>query len=228
MSKRGKKYNAALEKFDLHEEYSLPKAIALVKEVSTTEFDGSLEGHFNTSYKNIQEIRGGFQLPHGSGKIVKVLVFAKGDKATEAEKAGADYVGDDDFIKKIEGGWIDFQFIVSTPDMMKSVGKLGPILGKKGLMPKPKSGTVTLNVSEAIKKLKSGWLEYKADKGGVIHMGMGKLSFLSENLFANTQAAYQAVMKDKPSDAKGQYVSSFFLSGTMTPSVKIDLRNIQN
>ena len=228
MSKRGKKYSVALEGLDLHEEYSLPDGIALVKKIATTKFDGSLEGHFNTSYKNIQEIRGAFQLPHGSGKTIKVLVFAKGEKATEAEEAGADYVGDDDFIKKIEGGWIDFQFIVSTPDMMKSVGKLGHILGKRGLMPKPKSGTVTLDISETIKRLKSGWLEYKADKSGVIHMGMGKLSFLSEDLFVNAQAAYQAVMKDKPSGAKGQYVSSFFLSGTMTPSVKVDLRNIQN
>ena len=226
--RRSKQYKLAFEKIDRSKEYDLSDAISFVKELASTKFDSSLEGHFKISYKNVQNIKGGFLFPHGRGKEVKVLVLAKGDQALDAQKAGADYVGDDDLIKKIEGGWIDFQFVVSTPDMMVKVKKLGPTLGKKGLMPKPKSGTVTTDVVAAIKKLKSGWLEYKADKNGVIHMGMGKISFAFEHLQENVQVAYQTIIKDKPSDAKGQYVSSFFLSGTMTPSVKIDLKNINN
>ncbi len=226
--KRSKQYKVACNKVDSGREYDIPNAIALIRELSFTKFDGSLEGHFKISYKSVQSIKGGFLFPHGVGKKVKVLVFAKGDKASDAREVGADHVGDDDLIRKIKDGWIDFEFVVSTPDMMLEVKKLGPTLGKKGLMPKPKSGTVTTDVISAVKKLKSGWLEYKADKNGVIHMGMGKMSFSPEHLQENAWAAYQAIIKEKPSDAKGQYVSSFFLSGTMTPSVKIDLKNIKN
>ena len=228
MSKKSKNYRLTLEKIDRSREYDLLEAIQAIKEVQSTKFDGSLEGHFNLRYKSTQNIKGGFQLPHGTGKTVKVLVFAKGEKSQEAQKAGADHVGDNDLIKKVEKGWIDFHFVVSTPDMMKEVGKLGPVLGKKGLMPKPKSGTVTTDVGGAVKKLKSGWSEYKADKSGVVHIGMGKLSFQPEALLANAEAAYQAIIKDKPSDAKGQYLSSLFLSGTMTPSVKINIKNLKN
>ncbi len=227
-SPKSKKYRMALEKIDPSKEYSLKEAIHKLKEIKYTKFEGSLEGHFNMSYKNIQNIRGHCQLPHGTGKKVKILVFAKGEKAEEAKKAGADYVGDEDMIKKIEKGWIDFDFVVSTPDMMKDVGKLGPVLGKKGLMPKPKSGTVTLDISSIVKELMSGRIEYKADKGGMIHLSMGSLSFTPEKLEENTYATFKSILKNRPSDAKGEYIKSVYLSGTMSPSVRLNIKELRN
>ena len=200
----------------------------MVKKIKYTKFESSLEGHFNINYKSIQNVKGGFKLPHGTGKKVKVLVFAKGEKAEEAKKSGADHVGDTDLIEKIQGGWFDFDFVVSTPDMMKDVGKLGPVLGKKGLMPKPKSGTVTMEIKNEIKRLKSGWVEFKCDKNGVIHLGMGKLSFDTNKLVENSEVVYQSIMREKPSDAKGQYVTSFYLNGTMTPSIKVSTKDLKN
>ena len=227
-SKRSRKYRAALEQIDQKREYSLVQAIEMIKKMKYTKFEGSLEGHFKINYKSIQNIKGGLKLPHGTGKKVNVLVFAKGEKAGEAKKAGADHVGDNDLIKKIQDGWFDFDFAVSTPDMMKDVGKLGPVLGKRGLMPKPKAGTVTMEMEKTIKRLKSGWVELKCDKSSVIHLGIGKLSFDTNKLIENSEAVYQSIMREKPSDARGEYLTSFYLNGTMTPSVKIDTKDLKN
>ena len=228
INQRSKKYREASKQVDLEKEYSLPEAIEVIKKMKYTKFEGSLEGHFNINYKSIQDVKGGLRLPHGTGKKVKVLVFAKGEKAEEAKKSGADHIGDNNLIKKIQGGWFDFDFVVSTPDMMKDVGALGPVLGKKGLMPKPKSGTVTMEIESAVKRLKGGWVEFKCDKSGVIHLGMGKLSFDTDKLVDNSEVVYQTIIREKPSDAKGQYLASFYLSGTMTPSVKIFTRDLKN
>ncbi|MBV6492791.1 MAG: 50S ribosomal protein L1 [Turneriella sp.] len=227
MAKHGKKYRAAAEKINPEKEYSLIDAVKIVKEVSYTKFDSTLEGHFNVKYKSTQNVRGIVQLPHGTGKKVKVLVFAKGEKAEEARQAGADYVGDDDLIQKIQGGWVDFDFVVATPDMMKDVGKLGQVLGKRGLMPKPKSGTVTTDIKGIIAQLTSGRIEYRADKTGVVHVPMGKLSFTPEQMRENAATVFQTILKDKPSDAKGDYVVSMFVTGTMTPAVKINIKEMR-
>jgi large subunit ribosomal protein L1 len=175
----------------------------------------------------LQNVRGIIQLPHGTGKKVKVLVFAKGEKAEEARAAGADYVGDEDLIQKVQGGWIDFDFVVATPDMMKDVGKLGQVLGKRGLMPKPKSGTVTTDMRGIIAQLTAGRIEYRADKTGVVHVPMGRLSFTAEQLKDNATAALQAILKDKPNDAKGDYVVGMHIAGTMTPAIKVNIKELR-
>lgn len=223
----GKKHIDALKEIEKGKEYILEDAIELIKKVSGVKFDATLETHFNIKYKSLQNVRGVIQLPHGTGKKVKVLVFAKGEKAEEAKNAGADYVGDDDLVEKIKSGWIDFDFVVSTPDMMKEVGKLGPILGKKGLMPKPKSGTVTMEIESIIKQLKAGRVEYRADKSGVVHMGLGKLSFETSKLAENVKFAFSTILKEKPSDAKGDYIVSSFLAGTMTPSIRLNTKELK-
>ncbi|HRP69240.1 MAG TPA: 50S ribosomal protein L1 [Turneriella sp.] len=227
MAKHGKKYRAAADKIDVDKEYSLLDAVKLLKEVSYTKFDSTLEGHFNVKYKSSQNVRGIVQLPHGTGKKVKILVFAKGEKAEEARQAGADYVGDDDLIQKIQGGWIDFDFVVATPDMMKDVGKLGQVLGKRGLMPKPKSGTVTTDMKGIITQLTSGRIEYRADKTGVVHVPMGRLSFNPEQMKENAATVFQAILKDKPADAKGDYVVSMFVTGTMTPAIRVNIKEMR-
>ena len=227
MAKHGKKYNKAVEKYNSDKEYSLKEAVDLIKQMASTKFDSTIEGHFNIKYKSLQNVRGIVQLPHGTGRLSRVLVFAKGDKAEEAKKAGADFVGDNEMIEKVQKGWVDYEFVVSTPDLMKDVGKLGPVLGKKGLMPKPKAGTVTNDVAEIIKQLKSGRVEFKADKTGVVHMALGKLSFDTEKLVENISTAFQIVMRDKPTDAKGEYVVSMYLAGTMTPGIKINVKELR-
>ncbi len=228
MAKHGKKYTESLSKINREKEYSLGEAIETLKTAEYSKFGSTLESHINIKYKSMQNVRGSFQLPHGTGKEVKVLVFAKGDKAEEAKKAGADYVGDSDLIEKVSGGWIDFDFVVSTPDLMKDVGKLGPVLGKKGLMPKPKSGTVTTDVTSIVTQLKSGRIEYRADKTGVVHLGVGKLSFETDKLVENVEAAFKSILRDKPQDAKGEYITSVYLAGTMTPSVKINVKEMRS
>jgi large subunit ribosomal protein L1 len=202
--KRGKKYKALYTKVDRTKLYNLDDAIGLAKETSYSKFDGTLEIATQVNYKSLQNVRGTISLPHGTGKKVRVLVFCKGDKQNEAKAAGADFVGDSDLIEKVAGGWTDFDACVATPDMMKDVGKLGPVLGRKGLMPKPKAGTVTNDVTKAINELKSGRVEYRPDKGGVIHLGVGKMSFDKTKLIDNVKAVITALMKDKPSDAKGE------------------------
>ncbi len=226
--KRGKKYKALYPKVDRNKLYNLEDAITLAKETSYSKFDGTLEIATQVNYKSLQNVRGTISLPHGTGKKIRVLVFCKGDKQTEARNAGADFVGDSDLIEKVAGGWTDFDACVATPDMMKDVGKLGPVLGRKGLMPKPKAGTVTTDVTRAINELKSGRVEYRPDKGGVIHLGVGKISFDKVKLVENVRAVVTALMKDKPSDAKGDYLKNLAVSATMGVGVKIDSKEIIN
>ncbi|MCB1191392.1 MAG: 50S ribosomal protein L1 [Leptospiraceae bacterium] len=226
--KRGKKYLSLKDKVDKTKLYLLEEAVQLAKDTSYTQFDGSIELSVKINYKSIQNVRGTVFLPHGTGKQVRVLVFCKAEKQSEAKDAGADFVGDMDMIEKVSGGWTDFDACVATPDMMKDVGKLGPILGRKGLMPKPKAGTVTTDVTKAVKELKSGRIEYRPDKSGVVHLGLGKVSFEKEKLVENIKAVVAALMKDKPSDAKGEYLKSTSVSATMGMGVKVDIKEVVN
>lgn len=226
--KRGKKYKIQIVKVDRTKQYSIEEAIQLAKETSYSKFDGTLEVSTKVNYKSLQNIRGSIFLPNGTGKKVRVVVICKGEKQNDARNAGADFVGDMDIIEKIQGGWTDFDACIATPDMMKDVGKLGPILGRKGLMPKPKAGTVTQDVTKAVNELKAGRIEYRPDKGGVIHLGVGKVSFESNKLVENVKAVIAALMKDKPSDAKGEYLRTFSVSATMGIGVKIDFKQIVN
>lgn len=230
MAKRSKKYQAALEKFDQSSSYSVEEAVKLAKETSTVNFDASVEVAFRLGIdtrKNDQQIRGAIVLPHGTGKSQRVLVFAKGDKAKEAEAAGADYVGDQEFIQKINDGWFDFDVIVATPDMMGEVGKLGRVLGPKGLMPNPKTGTVTMDVTKAVEEIKAGKVEYRAEKSGIVHAAIGKVSFDGTKLTENLQTIYDALQKSKPASAKGVYFKSVAVSSTMGPGIKVDLNTIE-
>lgn len=226
--KRGKKYKALKDKVNREKLYNLTDAVGLAKETSYTKFDGSIEIATQVNYKSLQNIRGTVSLPHGTGKTVRVLVFCKGDKQTEAKNAGAEFVGDMDLIAKVAEGWTDFDACVATPDMMKEVGKLGPVLGRKGLMPKPKAGTVTTDVAKAVAELKSGKVEYRPDKGGVIHLGVGKVSFDKQKLVENIQAVVATLFKDRPSDAKGDYLKNFAVSATMGIGVKVDAKELAN
>ena len=225
--KRGKKITDAKAKVDKTKLYPIDEALSLMKELAFVKFDETVEVAIKVIHKSYQNVRGSVVLPHGTGKEIKVLVICKGDKQKEALEAGADFVGADDVIEKIKNGWLDFEAVVATPDMMKEVGKLGPILGKKGLMPKPKSGTVTDDVKTAVKELKGGRVEYKADKTGVIHLGVGKLSFEQQKLAENIKSFYGQVVKDKPSDAKGNYIRSFHICSTMGPGIKINYKGIE-
>lgn len=226
--KRGKKYKALKDKVNREKLYNLTEAVGLAKETSYTKFDGSIEIATQVNYKSLQNIRGTVSLPHGTGKTVRVLVFCKGDKQAEAKSAGAEYVGDMDLIAKVAEGWTDFDACVATPDMMKEVGKLGPVLGRKGLMPKPKAGTVTTDVIKAVTELKSGKVEYRPDKGGVIHLGVGKVSFDKQKLVENITAVVATLFKDRPSDAKGDYLKNFAVSATMGIGVKVDAKELAN
>ncbi|WP_001188790.1 50S ribosomal protein L1 [Leptospira interrogans] len=225
---RGKKYRAHKEKVDSTKFFSIDKAVELAKSTSYTKFDGTLEIATKVNYKSLQNIRGTISLPHGTGKKIRVLVFCKGDKQNDAKAAGADFVGDTDLIEKVAGGWTDFDACVATPDMMKDVGKLGPILGRKGLMPKPKAGTVTTDVAKAVNELKAGRIEYRPDKGGVVHLGVGKVSFDNTKLIENIRTVVQTLRRDKPSDAKGEYLKTFSISPTMGVGVKVDVKELVN
>jgi large subunit ribosomal protein L1 len=224
---RGKKITDARAKVDKNVLHGIDEAVGMMKDLKFAKFDESVEISVKIVHKSYQNVRGSVSLPHGTGKKVKVLVICKGDKQKEAQEAGADHVGAEDVIEKIKGGWIDFQAVVATPDMMKEVGKLGPVLGKKGLMPKPKAGTVTDDVKGIIKELKGGRIEYKADKSGVVHVGVGKVSFENAAIIENVKVFFNQVMKDKPSDAKGNYIKSVFLSSTMGPGIKINHKGIE-
>lgn len=224
--KRGKKYKALSPKVERDKSYSLREAVDLAKETSYSSFDGTIELSTKVNYKSLQNIRGTISLPYGTGKQIRVLVFCKGDKQQEAKDAGADFVGDIDLVEKITGGWTDFDACVATPDMMKDVGRLGPILGRKGLMPKPKAGTVTTDVAKAVQELKAGRVEYRPDKSGVIHLGIGKVSFSSEKIEENVKSVVSALMKDKPADAKGEFLKTFSISATMGIGVKVDVKDI--
>lgn len=222
----GKKYADALKLIEADKFYAPKEAVELAKKTSVTKFDSSVEVSFklgvNPKYAD-QQVRGAMVLPNGTGKSKKVLVFAQGAKVDEALAAGADYVGGDDMVAKIQGGWFDFEVCVATPDMMGKVGRLGKVLGPKGLMPNPKVGTVTMDVTRAIKEIKSGKIEYRTDKAGNVQCLIGKCSFTDEQLLENYIALVDTLIKVKPSGAKGQYIKSVTLSTTMGPGVKIDV-----
>lgn len=225
MKKHGKKYRAALEKLEPGRKYNLETAIDKVKEIAFAKFDETVELTVWLGVdprKADQLVRGTIVLPHGLGKSKTVLVIAQGEKVKEAEEAGADIVGGEDVVTKIKGGWTDFDAVIATPDMMRLVGGLGKVLGPRGLMPNPKTGTVTFDVATAIKETKAGKVEYRVDKTGVIHVGVGKVSFEADKLRDNTKALLDAVVKAKPATAKGKYVKKVNLAATMSPGVLLD------
>jgi large subunit ribosomal protein L1 len=226
MPKHGKKYAEAVKNVNAEALYEGRDAVELVKKMATAKFDETVEVAVRLGVdpkKQDQAVRGVVVLPHGTGKTKRVLVFAKGDKAKEAEAAGADFVGDVDMINKIQQGWFDFDVCVATPDMMSEVGKLGRILGGKGLMPNPKAGTVTFDVTKAVQEIKAGKIEYRLDKAGQIHAPIGKVSFDAEKLSENLKALIDALVRAKPAAAKGVYLKSAAVSSTMGPSVKLNI-----
>lgn len=224
MARRGKNYRRVAEKLEARS-YSIEEAIDFLKDGAYAKFDETLEAALRLGVDPRhadQMVRGTVVLPHGTGKKVRILVFASGEKIKEAEDAGADHVGDDELAQKIQDGWLDFDAVISTPDMMKVVGRLGRVLGPRGLMPNPKSGTVTFEVAKAISDIKAGKVEFRVDKAGVVHAPLGKLSFASEQLKENTLSLLGAILRAKPSAAKGKYVKGISLSSTMGPGLKID------
>jgi large subunit ribosomal protein L1 len=225
MAKKGKNYLEAAKLVDRSKAYPIGEAVELVKKTSFTKFDASVEAAFRLGVdpkKADQQIRGAVVLPNGTGKTQRVLVFAKGEKVKEAEAAGADYVGDTEYINKISQGWFEFDVIVATPDMMGEVGKLGRTLGPKGLMPNPKTGTVTFDVTKAVNEIKAGKVEYRVDKAGNIHVPIGKASFETEKLVENFNTIFETMVKVKPAAAKGTYMKNVAVTSTMGPSVKVD------
>ena len=225
MAKHGKKYRSAAEKIDSTQLYTPLKAVALVKEVATANFDETVEAHFRLGIdtrKADQNIRGSIPLPHGTGKTVRVAVFAEGAKADEAREAGADIVGSDELIAEIQKGNIEFDAAIALPTMMAKVGRIGKILGPRGLMPNPKLGTVTMDVAKMVSELKAGRVEYRADRYGICHVPLGKKSFSDEQLVENYAALYTEILRVKPASAKGKYVKSISVSSTMGPGVKVD------
>lgn len=226
MAKKSKKYVEALGKIDRNRLYDSKEALTLVSEIATAKFDETVEAHVKLGVDSRhadQQVRGAIVLPHGTGKTKKVLVFAKGEKAKEAEAAGADFVGAEDLVQKIQKeNWFDFDVVVATPDMMGVVGRLGRVLGPKGLMPNPKSGTVTFDVTKAVEEIKAGKVEYRLDKNNIIHVAIGKVSFGGEKLTENFAALMDAIVKAKPAAAKGQYLRSISVASTMGPGVKVN------
>lgn len=225
--KKGKKYQEAVKLVDKNKVYEVVEGIELVKKAATAKFDETVEAAFRLGVdpkRADQQIRGAVVLPHGTGKVQRVLVFAKGEKAKEAEAAGADFVGDADMIAKIQGGWFDFDVVVATPDMMGEVGKLGRVLGPKGLMPNPKTGTVTFDVTKAVNEIKAGKIEYRVDKAGNIHAPIGKASFDADKLAENLAALTEALNRAKPAAAKGVYMKNVTLSSTMGPGVRVAVK----
>ncbi|MGB7366750.1 50S ribosomal protein L1 [Carnobacterium jeotgali] len=225
MAKKSKQYLAAVEKVDVLKAYSLEEAVALVKDVNFAKFDATVEVAYRLGVdpkKADQQIRGAVVLPNGTGKTQKVLVFAKGEKAKEAEAAGADYVGEAELVQKINGGWFDFDVVVATPDMMAEVGRLGRVLGPKGLMPNPKTGTVTMDVTKAINEIKAGKVTYRVDKAGNVHAPIGKVSFDNAKLVENFKTINDTMLRVKPSTAKGEYIKNITVTTTFGPGVKVD------
>ena len=225
MAKKSKKMQEALKKVDATKAYSVEEAVALAKDTNIAKFDATVEVAYKLNVdpkKADQQIRGAVVLPNGTGKTQTVLVFAKGEKAKEAEAAGADFVGDDDMVEKIQGGWFDFDVVVATPDMMATVGKLGRVLGPKGLMPNPKTGTVTMDVTKAVEEVKAGKVTYRVDKAGNIHVPIGKVSFDNEKLVENFNTINDVLLKAKPSTAKGQYIKNISVTTTFGPGIHVD------
>ena len=230
MAKLTKKQKEALSKYDPSQQYSLEEASSIVKEITNVKFDASVDVDVRLGVdprKADQMVRGVVALPHGTGKDVRVLVLCTPDKEGEAKEAGADYVGLDDFIAKIEGGWTDIDVIITMPNVMAKVGRLGRVLGPRGLMPNPKSGTVTLEVGKAVKEVKAGKIDFKVDKFGIIHAGIGKVSFTPEQIQDNVKELINTIAKLKPASSKGTYFKSIHLSSTMSPGVKVDKGSIQ-
>ena len=225
MAHKSKRIQEQLKKFDRSQSYGPKEALSLVKEMASAKFDETIElaVKLGVNPKHAdQQIRGAVVLPAGTGRTARVLVFAKGEKASEAEKAGADYVGEADIVEKIQGGWLDFDVAVATPDMMGTVGKLGRILGPKGLMPNPKTGTVTMDIGRAVQEIKAGKIEYRSEKAGIIHVPLGKASFELNKLLENFGTVIDTLIKAKPAAAKGQYLRSITVSSTMGAGVKIN------
>ncbi len=225
MAKIGKKHTEVLKLIDRSKLYTAEEAVELVKKTSYVKFDATVEVAFRLGVdprKADQNLRGAVVLPHGTGKTRTVLVIAQGDKAKEAEDAGADYVGDVDYINKIQQGWFDFDVIVATPDMMPQLGKLGRVLGPKGLMPNPKTGTVTTDVAKAVAEIKAGKVEYRVDKAGNVHVPVGKVSFDNEKLSENLKTIFDTIVRIKPTTVKGVYIKTITLTSTMGPGVKVD------
>ena len=224
MARHGKNYNALVEKIDRHKNYDLKEALSMAKEGNATKFDSSVDLAVNLGVdprKADQNIRGSVVLPKGTGKKFRILVFAKGEKEKEAMDAGAEFVGGDDLVKKIQEGWTDFDRVVATPDMMGTVGKIGKILGPRGLMPNPKTGTVTFDVRQAVEQIQAGKVDFRVDKSGIIHVSVGKASFSVEDLVENYKEFMGTLVKMKPSTAKGLYIKSVSLSTTMGPGIKV-------
>ncbi|EBF5203808.1 50S ribosomal protein L1 [Listeria monocytogenes] len=225
MAKKGKKYQDALKQIDANKVYTAEEAVELAKKIDFAKFDATVEVAFRLGVdpkKADQQIRGAVVLPNGTGKTQRVLVFAKGEKAKEAEAAGADYVGESEFVEKINQGWFEFDVIVATPDMMGEVGKLGRVLGPKGLMPNPKTGTVTMDVTKAVNEIKAGKVEYRVDKAGNVHAAIGKVAFDAAKLVENFRTVNDVLQKAKPAAAKGTYVKNLSVTTTFGPGIKVD------
>ena len=230
MGRKSKRFREIAKAYDITKSYTIGEAVDILKRCPPIKFDQSLEIGVVMGVdpkKSDQQVRGTVTLPNGTGKSLRIVVIAKGDKADEAKAAGADQVGSDELVEKIASGWTDFDALVTTPDMMREVGKLGKVLGPRGLMPTPKAGTVTTDIANAVKDLKGGKIEFKIDRHGVVNRAVGKLSFDAGKLVENAQAFLQALLRAKPSTAKGQYIKSISLSSTMGPGIKIDLREIE-
>ena len=226
----GKKYRDALAKVDRSQRYLLEDSLRLLKETARAKFDETVEMAIRLGVdprQADQNIRGTVTLPHGMGKPVRVLAFAKGEKEKEAQEAGADFVGSEELIKKISEGWLDFDKAVATPDMMGAVGRIGKVLGPRGLMPNPRTGTVTMDIGKAIKEIKAGKLEYRVDKAGIVHVPVGKASFGPEQLIDNARAVLTSVLRAKPASAKGNYIKGVTVTTTMGPGIKIDLAQVR-
>ncbi|MFQ5682891.1 MAG: 50S ribosomal protein L1 [Candidatus Binatia bacterium] len=230
MKRKGKAYRAVVDQVDRNQRYPLEEGFRRMHETARAKFDETVEMALRLGVdprQADQNVRGTVVLPHGLGKVVRVLAFAKGEKQREAQEAGADFIGAEEIIKKISDGWVDFDKAVATPDMMSSVGRIGKILGPRGLMPNPKTGTVTMDIAKAVKEIKAGKLEFRVDKAGIIHLPVGKVSFGAEKLLDNAKAVLTAILRAKPASAKGNYVRGLTLSTTMGPGVKIDLAQIR-
>jgi large subunit ribosomal protein L1 len=219
--KHGKKYLEAVKKYDRIREYELPEACKILKDLHYVKFDETVEAHIRLSLKKSQTVRDTVVLPNQFKGEKRVLVFCKGEKEKEAMEAGATFAGSDELIEKVKGGWMDFDIAVATPDMMKDVGKLGMVLGRKGLMPNPKTGTVTFDLKGALAELRKGRIEFRVDKTGVIHLAVGKVSMEADKIAENVKVLLDEIVRKKPADAKGDFIQSVFIAGTMTPGVKI-------
>jgi large subunit ribosomal protein L1 len=230
MNGKGKSYRAALAKVDRTQRYLLEDGLRLLRDTARAKFDETVEMAIRLGVdprQADQNVRGTVSLPHGMGKTVRVLAFAKGEKEKEAQEAGADFIGSDELIKKISEGWFDFDKAVATPDMMAAVGRIGKVLGPRGLMPNPKTGTVTVDIGKAVKEIKAGKLEFRVDKAGIVHVPVGKASFDAEKLIDNARAVLMSILRAKPASAKGNYVRGVTLSTTMGPGIKVDLSQIR-